>query len=178
MADPHHWSTTQKGMFLVLEAYQDPENELTFEPAVLSHSDHISCIKAVVSDSRGPVLEVMYFLSVNNHTTQIAHIYPATSANRAVPVWSNSGREDAAGVDFGFKAVKWLFKKIKADAASRGYVVHRWMSNTRVSGAYGKTAHMFGDVSSAKTKFGRLENVRFDISDDKAEMLVEFLLDS
>lgn len=120
---------------LVLENYTDPETELEvdFRSAAESRTHFYGTVRE--KSTSNPLVEVVF--SLNNKTSEldIGNIIPINSGGKLV---HTSVGTQYNGVDIGNIGIRWILKKIKEFALTRGFVIKKISSITRYTGARAK----------------------------------------
>lgn len=120
----------------LLESYTNPDHELTIEFEQVP--EWPSSFYAVVREvkSKLPVVRVTFTL-VANQNIDIGNIEPNSDLSHNKLVHTSFGVQDN-GVDMGYVAIKWLYRKIKEFAISKGFNVQTFSSASRYTGARAK----------------------------------------
>jgi len=127
------------GLFFILESYTNPEHELTIDFDLRFVEYGSSYYQAVVKEKESGKIRVVidFKLDENGHDLDVGNIVSFADSGEEKMVHTSQGNY-LGGLDLGHSGVKWMFRKVKEFAQSKGFDVKKITSSTRFTGARAK----------------------------------------
>ena len=121
----------------LLEAYTNPATELDikFRHRASEHSDEFYEAEVFESASNQLLLLINFVLRKKSNAIEIGNIEPILSGDKLVH--TSIGIQNN-GVDMGSSAMRWLLRKLKEFALSKGFKIKHIATSTRYTGARAK----------------------------------------
>jgi hypothetical protein len=142
-----YFFTDEKALAL-LESYFNPDNDLTIKYSPSENSKSTWYVNVFETNTNIPVLEVMFTL--REGIFDIGNIMPADHPAHTKLVHTSLGVQ-YNGVDMGTTSVRWLFRKLKEFASTKGFDIKKIVSSTRYTGARAKNNQGADEVGLPKS---------------------------
>jgi hypothetical protein len=123
----------KEGTFELLEAYNDPNNELEISFKQSDQNPEVYYGYVTEKQSKQNVVEIVFTLS-NNGVIDLGNVIPNSSLGHDKKVYTSQGAQ-YNGVDIGIRGLRWIKEKIKNYALSQGFDLKKITTNTRFTGA-------------------------------------------